>query len=112
MTVSFALDVVDVIRAARVVDSHNDEYLDWDNATEHQVDRCRWQPGGGSELHGRRDGVVTEAHLFAPLGADIDERDRIRFGGVEYDIDGPLKPWRSATGALAHLEMALKIVEG
>lgn len=112
MTVSFALDVVDVIRAIRRVDSRNDEWLDWDGAPEHPVERCRWQPGGGSELHGRRDGVVTQANLFAPFGADIDERDRIRFGGIVYDIDGPVKPWRSATGALAHLEMALKIVEG
>jgi len=112
VTVSFATDTVDVIRAARVTDSHGDEYLDWDNATEHPVTGCRWQPGGGSELHGRRDGIVTDANLFAPLGADIDERDRIRFDGIVYDIDGPLKPWRSATGSLAHTEIALQRVEG
>jgi hypothetical protein len=111
VTVSFATDTVTVIRAARVTE-RGDEYLDWDDTTEHDIERCRWQPGGGSELHGRRDGIVTEANLFAPLGADIDARDRIRFAGVVYDIDGPLKPWRSATGALAHTEIALKIAEG
>jgi hypothetical protein len=112
MTVSFATDTVTVVRAARVTDSRNDIYLDWTNTSEHDVERCRWQPGGGSELHGRRDGIVTDANLFAPHDADIDPRDRIRFDGVVYDIDGPIKPWRSATGALAHLELALTIVEG
>lgn len=111
MTVSFATDTVTVIRAARYTE-RGDEVLDWENAAEHDVDRCRWQPGGGTDLEGRRRGVAGTANLYAPLGADITEDDRIRFGGVVYEIEGPLSPWRSATGALAHTEIALKVHRG
>jgi hypothetical protein len=110
--ISFATDTITVVRAERVTDSRNDVHLDWTDPDEHDVERCRWQPNGGDLLQTRRSGVVILAVVHAPTSADVTVDDRVKFNGVTYDIDSPIDLWRGPSGALAHLEIALRAVKG
>jgi hypothetical protein len=111
VTVSFATDTITVIRAAYVVERGN-QVPDWSAATEHAVTGCRVQPMAGEEVLTGRDAVVNRRKLFAPATADITALDRVRFGGVTYEVESPILPWRSPTSLLAHVETTLKRVEG
>jgi len=110
--ISFKNQTVTVIRPAYIAERGN-QVPDWTGATEHAVSGCRVQPAPGAEEQSTtRDAIVARWVLFAPAGADIESRDRIRHSGVVYDIDGDLRPWSSPTGALAHLEADLRRVDG
>lgn len=119
MTVSFATDTVTVIRPAWIVE-RGDEIPDWSSASEHQITGCRVQPMSGEEVlfsgsgggGAARDAVISRWKLFAPTGADITERDRVRHQGVVYEVDGSIQRWPSPTGTLAHTEAVLQRVEG
>lgn len=104
-----ASQIVTVVRAGVAVD-HGATVLDWAAATTHTVAGCSFQPTSGSEDRINRDAVTTVATVYAPAGADVTDTDRIRFGGLTYDIDGPVRRW--AVGLLDHLEIPLKAVEG
>lgn len=109
--ISFATQTVTVIRAVWVSE-RGDEIPDWDNATEHDITGCRFQPGATTEVHDNRDALVSSPALFAPVDADLNARDRVRFGGDVYDVDGEIRRWLSPTGALAHAEATLRKVDG
>lgn len=110
--ISFKNETVTVIRPAMITERGN-EVPNWENATTHTVSGCRVQPATGEEIQSAtRDAIVPRWTLFAPAGADIDARDRIRYGGADHDIDGALRPWSSPTGRLAHIEASLLRVEG
>jgi len=103
---------VTVIRPVYITE-RGDQVTNWDNATEHTVTGCRVQPASGQDVQSAtRDAVIDRWTLFAPAAADIDVRDRIRYGGTVYEIDGNLRHWPSPSGALAHTEATLKHVGG
>lgn len=110
--ISFATQTVVVIRPAWI-NERGDLVPDWAHAAEHTISRCRVQPVSGDEtVSTTRDATVWRWALFAPVGADIQPRDRIRWGGDLYDVAGDVRRWTSATGALAHAEVSLTRVEG
>lgn len=110
--ISFKNQTVTVIRPNYIAERGN-QVPDWTGASEHQVTGCRVQPTvGGEEQSTTRDAIVARWTLFAPAGADIDARDRVRHNGLVYDIDGELRNWSSPTGSLAHIEADLLRVKG
>jgi hypothetical protein len=109
--ISFKRTTITVVRPAWTTE-RGDRIPDWDNATTHTVPGCRLQPADGEEDHDNRDGVVRRWNVHGPAGADVDAHDRVRLGGLDYDVDGPVRDWPSPTGALAHTEFALQITEG
>lgn len=98
---------VDVYRAplARV---RNTQERDWTRAEHHMVARC-WLEGMGSstDFSGPRQAATVRAVLYAPVGADIAQGDRIAWHGHEYAVDGAPRPMRSPTGRLDHIECDL-----
>lgn len=111
MVISFATDTVTVIRPAYLT-SRGDQVPDWDHATEHDSTGWRIQPLAGEEVLTGRDAVVDRRKGFGPIDADVNERDRIRFAGLLFEIDSPIQRWRSPTGTIAHTEITLRRVEG
>lgn len=110
--ISWHLDTVVVVRAATITDRYGDTIPDWAGATETTVPGCRVVPAGGTENIVDRQQLTRRWVLYAPLDADITAADRIRWDGADYDIDGEIRQWRSATGALGHIEADLVRMEG
>lgn len=113
---------VTVIRPAWRMERGN-RLPDWKNATNTTVTGCRVQPMQGEEIlfsgsastegGTARDARLFRYKLFAPIGADIDARDRVSVGGTDvYEVDGPPQPWPGPTGIIAHQEARLKRVDG
>jgi hypothetical protein len=107
---SFATHTVTVVRPSWA-DDHGASVRDWDNTTTHTVTGCSVQPVTGSEDEiNRAISVTTVALLYAPAAADIADTDRIRFGGVTFEVEGSVR--RFTTGVLDHLEVSLRFVSG
>lgn len=107
--IPFATQTVAVQRAPLIAD-HGSQVRDWTSPATHTIGGCSVQPGGGTEDQLNRDSVTTVWSVFAPLGADVLDTDRVVVGGVAYEVDGPVRPWE--TGILDHLEISLKAVAG
>ena len=112
MVTNFANDIIMVIRPS--YKSVRGTILpDWDNATEHEVEKCSFQPGGSSlSLDGRVLGLTDGATCYCPYDADIREGDRIRFDGKTYTIDGVPRKWRSPSGQRSHIMLNLEAWSG
>ena len=96
-------DTVTVWRAP-YVEQRGTKVRDWANAEPHEVAGCSVQPAGTSTAWtDPRQALTVQATLFAPLGADIREGDRIEFAGARYSLNGAPLPYRSPTGAASHL---------
>jgi len=106
---AFATQTVTVVRAGTTND-HGAQVADWTAATTHQVAGCSIQPAAGSEDQTNRDAVTTTASLYGPVDADILDTDRIQYGGVTYEVNGPVRRW--ASGVLDHTEATLRAVTG
>ena len=58
-----------------------------------------------------RDVAVTEYHLYVPSGTNVNQFDRVTYGGVTYEIDGaPWQVYNPRTQAVSHLQASLKVV--
>ena len=111
MLPSFASQTVTVRRAPLVADAHGG-YRDWSVATPSTLTGCLVQPVSSSEEATNRDGVVADARMHAPAGTDVLSSDRLVVDGAEYEVIGEPLRWPSPTGALAHVEVLLRRVEG
>lgn len=110
---SFHQDTVTRLRALVTDDRYGDQSRDWPNAAAATLSGCRLVPAAGSEDTVDRDQITRRWLLFVP-GADTDllATDRIRWRGQDFDVDGEVRRWQSATGNLGHLELDLMRVEG
>jgi hypothetical protein len=64
-----------------------------------------------------RNAVITGLQVLAPVGTEIDRKDRVVWNGEEYAVDGEVADWSVSpfnTGLLwdAGIEITLKRVEG
>ena len=101
-------DTVTVRRAPLVTTGMRTE-RDWSQAVPHTVSVCSLQPAGTSTAFGTVDAVSgADATLYAPLAADIEEGDRIEFGGATYVVDGIPYTWKSPTGRVSSKQARLK----
>ena len=102
------------LRGTKSQDSWNDSATDWSSPGTLIVGNCSVQPLPGDELTLGRESVVSRwTFLSGQAGADIRSSDRIRYDGVDYDIDGSVQKFTDTTGnGLDHLVAILRRVEG
>lgn len=97
-------------------DYGNNAALDWAEGTLAKVDMaCEMQPLPpritGAEDVVQQDRTVTRWNLFLPPGADMTAKDRWRFNGVDYEVDGEVQSWRRG-GRKHHVEARVIRVGG
>jgi hypothetical protein len=109
-------DVLVVVRAGTRTDRYGNETRDdWDNPTETTIEGCLVNPVAGAEDFGRldeRSALTRRWVVNAPVDADIQHDDRIRWNSDDYGIEGEVLRWESPTGNLDHLYFQLERVEG
>lgn len=109
---SWCDDAVTVKRAPLATTGMRTE-RDWSQAASHTVSGCSLQPAGTSTAFGTVDAVAgADAILYAPPASDIQEGDRIEFGGAVYVVDGIPYAWKSPTGRTSHVQARLSKWEG
>lgn len=93
-------------------DYGNPASIDWTEGTLNKLDLpCEMQPLSGDEDVEQQQRTITRWNLFLPAGADITAKDRWRFLGVDYEVDGEVEPWR-VRGREHHRECKLIKVTG
>lgn len=97
-----------VLRATSATDGYGNSEPDWEQATETTVAGCSVQPQIGLEATVGRETVVSRWTLYAPDDADLTATDRVRYAGVDYEIDG--EPQRWDFPPLSHLVALLQKV--
>lgn len=104
------------VRAPLVTGPYGDPERDWEAAERTPLTGWRVQPVQGSRQTAAetipRDGLERSRRAFGPIGADIEQTDRIEWAGATWGIDGDVDRWRGPTGRLAHTEMLLTRMEG
>lgn len=91
---------------------NNPSSIDWTEGTLNKLDLpCEFQPETSSEDVVQQDRTVTTWRLFLPAGSDMTAKDRWRFLGVDYEVDGEVQPWR-IRGTEHHIEARLIRVSG
>ena len=90
----------------------NTAAIDWTEGTLSKLDlACEMQPESSDENVVQQDRTTTRWRLFLPAGSDMTAKDRWRFYGVDYEVDGEVQPWR-IRGAEHHIEARLIRVSG
>lgn len=103
---------VHVVRAQLILDGHNNEVRDWQNATRTPVPHCYVEPGTSQEDLVNRDEVLIAWTVFAPPGTDVLATDRVEHRGVDYEVFGEPAPMEGFTGRLDHTVISLQKWEG
>lgn len=120
MGVSFQNQTI-VILKPNYINERGDAIVDWTNPTRVTQSRCRLQPRVRDEIYfagsnGQggvaRDAVQRAFVVFAPLDTPITEYDRIEYKGIQFDVEGFIRPWLSVTGDLAHIEFVVQEISG
>lgn len=106
---AFATQTITVLRATTITD-HGNTVESWTSPASHTVTGCSVQPARGDENRTNRDAITTDLIVYAPATADVLDDDRVLYGGVTYDIDGPVQRWQ--TGVLDHIKIPLRRTEG
>lgn len=82
-------------------------------ATEISVPGCAVAPRASSEDVQARDQVVEGLTVWMPAGTDVRPTDRVRRGGLLFEIDGEAGEWNSPfTGFAGPVQVALSRVTG
>jgi hypothetical protein len=88
---------------------------DWTNATEGQLLKvdypAEFQPLGSTEDVVAQERTESTHKVFMPDYADVLSTDRIRFLGIDYQVDGQPELWRRG-GRNHHLEVLVFRVSG
>ena len=110
MLPGLATQSVEVLAASAVTD-HGNDTLDWSSPSSLAVSGCSFQPTAGSIDHNHRTGEQYVATLYMPPGTPITASNRVRFGGVTYELTSPPIAWETGLG-LDHVEVHLSVWEG
>lgn len=93
-------------------DYGNPDSVDWTEGTLGKLDLpCEMQPESSDEDIVQQQRTTSRWRLFLPAGADMTARDRWRFFGVDYEVDGDVEHHRRG-GREHHLEARLLKVTG
>lgn len=104
MLPSFAQHTVQVLTAQETGD-HGRAVEDWSlEPTSRTVTGCSFQPAVGQSDDENRTGSQLTAALFMPSGDPITARNRVRFGGDDYEIVGEPERWDYVDHVLVRLE--------
>lgn len=101
---------VDILTAADDEDRYGNTVKDWDNATSAAVKGWVSQRSR-LEDHDQREAQVSEWVLFLHPDATISGLNRVRWGGITFEVEGPPNPTWSPRG-LHHYEVPLRVVTG
>ncbi len=66
------------------------------SATETDVGGCLFAPGPSEEGGLGTNQVVTDGHIYGPVGMDIEATDRVRIRGLLYVVVGRPQRWGTA----------------
>ena len=78
---------------------------DWDNANELEIQECSVQPASTSlSQDGRVMGVQDGLTIYAPVDADVQAGDRIRYNGSVYTINGDPLVW-PGVARMQHIQL-------
>ena len=104
-------DTITVQRAVTSFDPYSATYqTDWSEPpTETVVKGCDVQPGASTEYLIGRDYSEVAFTVFAPVGTDVTEYDRVSFQGTVYDVDGKPEVW---PGRMGYVGIHLKVRKG
>ena len=90
--------------------SGEDTALDWSMPEALDITGCSVQPGSPQPIdRAFREGVVIDYTVWAPLDADVTERDRIGYAGDTYLVADTIQRWDFPGG---HLVIPLTRKEG
>lgn len=90
----------------------NPSSIDWTEGTLNKLDlACEFQPDSSSEDVVQQQRTETRWRLYLPAGADMTVKDRWRFAGVDYEVDGDVERFR-IRGSEHHVEARLLRVSG
>lgn len=82
---------------------------DWDNAKAKTIYHCHVQPSGTSlSQDGRILGISDSLNLYMPSSADVQEGDRVSYGGGTYTVMGVPRNWVSPAGNVTHKQVTLE----
>ncbi len=118
--ISFQNQTITILKPT-YISERGDQIVDWSNPTRIVQNRCRLQPRVREEVYFAgtndqggvaRDAVLRAFVVFAPLDTPITEYDSIEYEGRRYEVEGMVRPWRSVTGDLAHIEFVVQEVQG
>lgn len=90
---SLGAHTITVLRAPVVEDAYGNETRDWSAATTTAVTGCSVQPQVGGESTIGRQTIVSRWQLFAPFETDLLATDRVRWQGVDYEVDSEVQRW-------------------
>ena len=112
MLLSFMKDTATVLRAP-LIDRRGTKVRDWANATSHELHSCLVTGVATSQ---DRDGRVTQVNdrrrLRCMYDADVENGDRVVWGGVTYEVDGEVTKTKSPTGCVSSTRCDLVRWEG
>lgn len=120
MGISFKNQTI-VILKPNYVTERGDSIEDWTSPTRINQSGCRVQPRVRDEVYFSgtndsggvsRNAVVRAFVVFAPYDTPVTEYDKVEYEGRQYSVEGSVRPWRSVTGDLAHVEFVIEEVAG
>lgn len=107
MLPSFCNDTITRIRPGTIVRRGSVE-PDWTTATTETISGCSLQPASTQLSQDVRVLGISDGYTaYLPPTADVLAGDKIRFDGNDYQINGEVRPWKSATGRITHLQANL-----
>jgi hypothetical protein len=98
------------LRATVAVGSYGAEVPDWTAPATVEL-ACEFQPLTVQEDLVQQQRTESQWKVFLYADADVVATDRIRFRGIDYEIDGQPKRWR-LRGGEHHLELVVQLVTG
>lgn len=99
-------------RAAAQGNSQGVPVRNWAEAVDTPLTGWALDAGDTSEDGEGRPGVVLRWTARGPLGADVEETDRVLVDGVEYQIDGGVVRVPGPISAVSHTRLRLRLVKG
>lgn len=107
MGLSFFRDSVTIIRAP-ILMKNGSQYRDWNHATETTINRVQVTARApAQEFAGRLLNLSDARTLRANYDADIQEGDRVVYGGNVYEVTGEVFHTQSPTGRVSSTRCTL-----
>lgn len=100
------------VRRAPIILKNGQETFDWNNASDHTVERCQITAQATSREYDRTLQVPDHRTLRAPYDADIKAGDRIIWNGDVYEIEGKVFHTASPAGGASSTRCTLARWEG
>lgn len=102
---------VTIVRAGTDTDRYGDTVADWSAATR-RSSKAWISQTSASEILDSRNAELSTWRAYFPRTADVRAGDRIEWGSITFEVDGPPNPAHRPGTGVHHYEAPLKVVEG